>query len=247
MCNVDDGGGACWNSSVMRKDPRVGDNSLREFSDLLHSYGLEFTPIFDIIGYDNRRPNRPEFLLSGVNPPIYYYDIWNTEFVDWKVATIEEALSQIKCRRVGIDAIRSGREAIAEPLAAAEAVRAAFRKIEKAVDYPLLNVTNAVFLNGPIRQGIDIKQWISDKIVDEVCLFYYNNKFWPDLSGIDHSKLHALGVSYNYPKTPVAALPGPQIARAKARLLKQYPNIGSYGLFTANFYTDEHADITAAW
>lgn len=245
---IDDGHGATWDSSYVPVDVRSSRSALPAFIDLMHSNGIKVLVVFNVIGlYEPGYSPRPEFLLSGLEPGLNYYNIWNSDFVAWRAAELGECLAKVDADAVSLDFLRSGREAINGEVPADVAVRAAINAFRDVVDCPMLNMTNSLYLTRtqPL-QGIDVRSWFSSGLFDEFCFFNYNVP-WPDMPWIDHSKVHALGASYNYPTVPAAPLSGRTITNQRGALLRRYPRIKSYGIYTANMMTSEQAWAMAKW
>lgn len=244
---IHDGQGATWDSTFNPIHPRSTRWALPKYIDLMHANGIKVLLVYNVAGvYDPRFPDRPEFLLSGMGPGLYFYNMWDPNFVDWRVSTLVECLNKVDADAVSLDYLRSGREAINEELPADVAVKTAISAFRNNVSCPMLNMTNAFYLTRtrPL-QGIDIKSWAANDFFDEWCFFNYNTP-WPVMI-TDTGKTHALGANYNHLVSPVTAHSGRTITSQRAKLLRAYPRMKSYGLYLANLMTEDQARAMSRW
>ena len=246
MLQVDDGRGASWESSYLPVNPNSHASALAEYVSYMYANNLSVILVFNLAGiYMPDSPVRPDLLVSGVTPPHYYYNMWSPEVIQWRTRIIEECLSLVRCDMVGLDFVRTGREGIAETASSADAVQRMLSEIRKVVPYPIAHLSNAGWIGKrPLLQGIDAWRWYREGLVDYSCLFWYINN-WPDLKWVNTERILALAGSYD--TTTGQSKTGMSVHLEHENLMRKYPSLGGYGLYTANKITFQQVELMKTW
>lgn len=239
---VDAGTGACWESTIVPADPRVdlAQEPLRRQVDACHDAGLAVVLVFSTALHATwLAPSvRPEYV--GTIPSLYSF--WNADFRAWKSDVIAECVRLVDADGVALDYLRTGREAHEDEVPAAIVVSDFLRSVRSKLDgsCPIMNLNNAVYVQ-TLREGVDMRQWLADGLIDQMAVFEYGRPF-PSarLAGLDPMKLWV--ITGNYEMVNGSAVPQSGLSVSKAwRQVRQSVSPYGVGLYLANLLTDEQA------
>ena len=246
MIQVDDGRGATWNSAYLPLNPNSYATALQDHVAYYRAQGLKVILTFNLSGlYASDSPVRPDYLLADVPAPSHYYDLWRPEVRQWKVDIINECLNTVYCDAVGLDFVRTGREATSETISPAQVMETMLTQVREVVPFPIIHLANAGWPGKvPPLQGIDVWSWYRKGLVDYSCLFWYLAK-WPLLRVVPIDRTIIMPACYD--SVTGESKSGVQVNREHAALCRAYPGMAGYSLYLANKFTRDQAENIKAW
>lgn len=228
------GTGSTWESSLMPIDSTISVSQAIQTIQYIRSKDIKVVLVFDIIRHNSAMSIHPEWLLTPD-----YYDIWNKQFLLWRVSIIEECLNVFPCDAVGFDYIRSFIEQHQVDTAPANVVVENALAALSSASYPYSTISINHFDHARRnRQGINVSHWLNKGIVRQACLFNYDTA-WSQFDSLPYEQCYFL--DSNYTDSQIGLQPKHEISIIKkAKPLVDKKNVLGYGLFTANMLTPEH-------
>lgn len=234
---VDDGSGATWNSSVGIIDGRIQPIDAKTETELIIDSGFTYVPVFNLTYAKPGAVQRPELLLPNLN----YYDVWNTEFIKWRIDYIKEFLNIRLVDNVGLDFVRSIiEEHETDERPAKEVVLNMIAAIKSIVHPAQLITISHLLLAKKKQQGIEVVDWLKQELVSSICVFHYNQD-WMRLSEFPTDKIYALASSFKTVNSVNTSLTGIEVYRNAKKLQLLHSDILGYGVFTANMFTEDQS------
>jgi hypothetical protein len=239
---IDDGRGPTWPTQSAPNDPRIilSEHPLLRAIEDYRANGIGVTLVFNFAGLYRPDTNiKPEYLLDG--GAIQMYNMWNLEFVEWRINYILDCLKYAPCDAVGIDYIRTGRWARPNEAPQHQATNYVVSRLREKIPsyHPIVSITNSLYHTSPNGQGVDPLEWYNNRWTDKVCVFNYQDPFpLTEIQRYMPQDLWVITGSYDLAIAPAVPKSQAQIESIAKQVLSYQPE--AYGLFTANLFTAEH-------
>lgn len=243
MLQVDDGRGPTWPTRYpIPTSPHIvlADDPLLRAVDILRTWRMSVILVFNFTGFNySSHPIRPEFWLQEQTAPEKKYNIWDEDFVDWRIEYINDCLGYVPCDAVGLDFLRTARAALDGETEPMLRMRQVVRKIRQQIPpyHTLMSITQSDYYLSPNSQGVDPQTWYTQDWIDKICIFAYDFPFRiHQFAKIDRTDLWVLASTFN--ENPVRSKTSVELEAIYRHITLLRPE--AYGLFTANMLTDEH-------